>query len=227
MPANWAGSIGHRFSWRDSRSAIRASRASRKGRRASLRHGLNVSTLARTKEAVYLFKLRSQGVSLNLRQKVFLLLNEPTSSVEAFRLSIAMWVVILSSCACGGLETVDFITFQTGPGLWVAFRWVFNIFFSVEAAVRMAAYQGKNSRAWHDMFIWLDLIAVIPFWLRVAFSPHTLSGSSYLESSERTLMMRTFEACSAIRLLKLSRYFEGSALLVRAVQRSLAQLSVR
>ena len=38
--------------------------------------------------------------------------------------------------------------------------------------------------------------------------------------------MRLLEAFAAIRLVKLSRYFEGSALLVRAVNRSMAQLTV-
>ena len=70
------------------------------------RKRLSVSNLARTKAAARLFKMQSQGVELSKKQELYLLLNEPTSSQNAARLSYFFWFIILLSCFCEMIETV-------------------------------------------------------------------------------------------------------------------------
>ena len=190
------------------------------------RRVLAVSALARSKEAAYLFKLRTQGVELNRKQRIFLLLNEPSSSPEASHFAALMWVLVLLSAACSALETVPSITYHTGPGIWLAAKYAYNLFFTAEAVVRINTYQGTTRRVYHDVFIWLDLVAVVPFWLRIFFYPSTMATDEFLNTQNRALSIRFLESLGSARLLKLCRYFEGSALLIRAVARSMSQLSV-
>jgi len=74
-------------------------------------------------------------------------------------------------------------------------------------------------RALLDGFIWLELITIVPFVVRLA--THGGDVTPVLPKAQRVL-----ESLSSLRLLKLCRYYEGAGLLARAFYRSAEQLAV-
>ena len=82
-------------------------------------------------------------------------------------------------------------------------------FFTAEAVLRIACYIPLR-RVFLDPFIWLDCLTPLPFLIQTVLR----------------VQLPIMEAWSSIRLLKLCRYFESSALLAKAFQRSIDQLLV-
>ena len=136
-----------------------------------------------------------------------------------------MWVVLISYATCSTAETVVWLTDHTGPLPFLASHYLFNILFTIEAVLRVSCYIPAKA-AVYDVFVWLDWLTIIPFWVRRLGFSSTLNGNIYLETSQREEALRIFEALCSLRLLKLCRYYEGAALLVRAVNKSLKQLYV-
>ena len=68
-------------------------------------------------------------------------------------------------------------------------------------------------------------------WVRLAVRPASLTPAQYLlrtayNSPDVSFAVRVLEALASLRLLKLARYYEGAALLVRAMAKSAYQLLV-
>ena len=91
--------------------------------------------------------------------------------------------------------------------------------FSAEVFVRAAVARSPRALV-ADPYVWFDALAVLPCWLalgRAATRPSSGAGCGPVVSFLRTL--RTF------RLLKLARRYEGSVVIVRALERSLPALA--
>lgn len=167
---------------------------------------------------------RLRGEELSLRQRLFLILEEPASSVTAYCVSVLIRTLTVGSAAAVTMESLEVLTESTGPHVWLAFAVTFNVCFTVEALVRVACYEPSPLEARHDAFIWLDVLCVVPFWLRVCIDGAAASGEVYLYYGESMISLRVLEAFASFRLLKLCRYYEGAGLLMRAVGRSMEQL---
>lgn len=103
-----------------------------------------------------------------------------------------------------------------------------NFLFSGELLLRAACYIPLR-RVWRDGFLWLTLLAVVPFWVRFLAYRTTLEPSTYLvaqRDGSRPMVMRLTEALASARLFCLCRYYEGGKLLFRAVQQSMSQMGV-
>ena len=81
-------------------------------------------------------------------------------------------------------------------------------------------------RVYKDVFCWLDIITVIPFWIRFFVYPASLTPEFYLDNTTRSMTIRVLESLAMFRLLKLVKYYEGSILIARAVVKSVSQLLV-
>jgi hypothetical protein len=162
---------------------------------------------------------------LTLRESIFLLLADPSSSRAAWAFGVLMWVVILASSFCFVYETMNWVTDLTGSTLWLYARIGIQGFFSVEALVRTLTFVPFR-RAYTDVFVWLDILTVIPFWSRLILYPDSLTPEYYLDNAARSMLVRILESISMVRLFKLVKYYEGSRLIARAVLKSLSQLLV-
>jgi len=90
----------------------------------------------------------------------------------------------------------------------------FSIFFTAEFVVRVLVSESCRDMC-ADPFLWIDLAAVLPFWLEEAFS---LQGG---------VLFDILRAMRILRLLKLTRQFDHeSIILIRAIQISWEALIV-
>ena len=168
-----------------------------------------------------------QGKKITFRERMFLVMTEPSTGTAAKLVAIATWVIVGSEMIASIIETLDYVNESTGDAPWLYAKVGFNIFFNVESFIRIWSFFPRE-RAWADPFVWLDALTLIPFYLRVGFYPETLFDASKasLSQANRPLRMRLLEACQSFRMLKLCRYYEGAQLLNRAVAAAAVQLLV-
>lgn len=199
------------------RSAER--RSGNKKRRSSATQRLFASSgvQPRTPTAAHLLakRMRQPG-SLSFRERMFLVVEEPTSSLFArlFAMTVRLVVLvstvsaILASCRdpalAGGMLT------RWGAAPYDRIRFGAGCFFSFEAVVRVLFHIPLRHML-VDPFIWLDVLTPMPFLIQLLLP---------------SLSLPIMEAWSSIRLLKLCRYYEGASLLGKAVRRSIKQLVV-
>ena len=110
-------------------------------------------------------------------------------------------------------------------GVFISFEDFFNVVFSFEAGLRFVSYYPLSSGG-RDPILYLDVLTVLPFWLRLLVHPSSMTPDGYLDVSRRGMTIRVLEAFSSLRLLKLCRYYDGATLLVHAISHSLQQLFV-
>ena len=116
--------------------------------------------------AADLLALKARGFELSRRERLFLLMNEPASSQAAMWFGNLMWILIIAYSIFETCESVKWIADGSGPQLWKFLRYLFNIFFTCEACVRVTSFI-PWSEFWREPYIWLDILTVIPFWIRV------------------------------------------------------------
>ena len=79
-----------------------------------------------------------------------------------------------------------------------------NACFLAEACALAFVYIPRRA-ALRDPFIWLEVVAVLPFAIRSICYPHTLSTDRYLAYGEVPTALRVFESLSSVRVLKVCR----------------------
>lgn len=172
-----------------------------------------------------LVAIRQRGEPLTCREALFLVLNEPASGQKAFWWGRVMQIFLICSALATTYETVGFINEATGPDIWRMIKMGFNFFFTIEALLRIVCFIPLR-QCHRSAYVWLDLISIFPFYVRMFLYPDSLSADNYLSKSGAGITIRVFEALASLRLLKLCRYYEGASLLATAVGKSLKQLYV-
>jgi hypothetical protein len=111
----------------------------------------------------------------------------------------------LAACSLAGCaESVGRVTDFTGAAPWMWMRVYFIGFFTFEAALRMLSNAPLTRSLCQPMF-YLDLLVVLPFWLRLLLYPDSVHVATYLVPHARPVWLRVFEAAGEFRLMKLSR----------------------
>ena len=182
------------------------------------------SILAYNASSSRLLVARLKKARLNLRQRCFLLLYEPSSSTLAVVVSFILWSSLIFSMLSSMLESIRSLTDATGPLPWLVLRIGFNGIFTLEVLMRVVCHIPFNT-AWRDPYLWVGIGAVLPFWGRMLGSD-SLRTDTYLLAHERWMTTRLLESLASVRLVCLCRYYEGSDILFRAIGCSLAQLGV-
>ena len=171
-------------------------------RRSSLRSGLArvLSTSGvrpRTAEAARLLAHRAkQTKPLSLKEKIFLIVEEPSSSLLAKLFAFAVRFMTIGTTVAATLRTVEDpavlggLLRQWGDAPYLGIRSAGGFFFAVEAFVRVVVYQPFH-RCLLDPFIWLDLLTPLPFLIGLVLGEGSLP---------------ILEAWGSIRLLKLCRF---------------------
>lgn len=205
---------------RISRQSGRGSRASMVGAAARLFAPSGSQPRSAAAANLIAKRIRGHGFELSRRERLFLLLEEPSSSAHAHAFSMLVRVATLLATMSDVLESIPWVVARTGHAPWLAANVTFFSLFIVEACARVTCYV-PFKRVHRDPFIWLDILTVIPFLCRLL-----TAAALGTDISEASWGLHVFEAFGSIRLLKLCRYDEGAALLARAVSRSMAQLYV-
>ena len=228
----------HAFADLDTETALDAQRRlAAEGRKQSIfTHGISMANgrlremteahkATHTNDALRLMTQRNKGEKLTWREATYLLVNEPSSSISAYLFArFSACCVVL--CCCGSMmESVEYITTRTGSAMWLYLRLGFNIWFTVEAALRIFGTIPVR-RALLDYQVWLDLWSMAPFWMRAIAYPSSITLERYLLRHSRSLTLRSLEASSMTRLLKLSSHYYGAELLFTAVSRAARELLV-
>ena len=144
----------------------------------------------------------SEGFT-GFRKFLWAAFEDPDGSVFAFFLSmVIMALIVLSGIVCV-IETVP--RWRDEEALWFGFEVFFVMCFSIEFLLRMISCPVFLDFATSPMN-WVDLVAVLPFYISLA------SGGG--ESLKILRLARSF------RLLKLSRYSTGFTVVKKALEAS-------
>ena len=181
--------------------------------------------LLQTQAGSSLVALRERGEVLTWRESLYLVLNEPASGAAAFWFGRLMQVFLVGSALSSTYETVTSVNQATGPGLWIQIKIGFNLLFTAEMLVRIFTFIPFRS-ALRSGYVWLDILTVLPLYLRMMLYPSSMEEANYLTKAGAGITIRVVDSFVAFRILKLCRYFEGAEILARAVGKSMAQLYV-
>lgn len=187
-------------------------------------------TYAHSMQAATLLARRNRGLALTQRQRVFLFLEEPSAGRLSSWFSLFMTVTLLTAAVSSTLETLVFWQEWVGPNCFIVAEILFNSIFTCEALLRVATYTPFR-HVWRMPMLWLDVLTILPFWLRLWVVPASFAPDAYLSrhshpNDDVSFMIRVVGTLASWRLLKLARYYEGAGLLARAVAQSLRQLLV-
>ena len=123
------------------------------------------------------------------------------------------------------LQTVPGLVESSGPVVWLVLSIMFNLFFTIDAVLRIVSYQPPR-HILRDPFLVTGVLCVAPFWTRVLIAPASLRPEAFLSAMFSFPLLRIFESLETLRLLTLCRYYEGAGLLWLAVKSSAKQLGV-
>ena len=204
------------------KAGLQAAMSQLQERMFGARHG----TYAHSDQAALLFARLIRKENLSLRERMFLFLNEPGSSRFAFGFGFLMYVALICSAIAKTLETLEQFRqpSTTSEILFLVIYFLINLVFTIEALMRVVSHM-PFLRAYRSPILWLDVLTVVPFWVRLIWLPNTLKLGEYFDRSHDDVI-RVLDAFTALRLLKLARYYEGAQLLARGLYKSASQLLV-
>mmetsp|Transcript_70426 Transcript_70426/g.161597 ORF Transcript_70426/g.161597 Transcript_70426/m.161597 type:complete len:519 (-) Transcript_70426:114-1670(-) len=155
--------------------------------------------------------------------QLWLLLEEPSSSIAARLIMILITLAIFMSVAVTVLESTHYKQ-QWGKGFFDDSEKVFNIIFTVEIVLRFFVSKRRSDFfltqrrqiTQENFYNIVDLLSVVPFYISlVSKDVGEFAAFKFVSTLRPTL-----------RLLKVSRNFDGFALLVRSLEIAIPQLPV-
>ena len=151
----------------------------------------------------------------SFRTRILIFLDEPRSSVQAGVVFLITVLLILISVATVFVDSTvgsDEDTPQTVRVL----EWICSIAFSFEVLLRILCLDSVMSCA-SDIFMWIDLIAVLPFFIDIVF---------LLTPADEDVSLDFLRLMRLLRLLKLARHYESSRILLITMRNSAEGLLV-
>ena len=131
----------------------------------------------------------AQDQPVSFRERLFLVMTEPSTGRVAKLVATFSWLVVLADGAATILETEAAITEATGTMFWVYYKFAINFAFTVEAIVRFSCFI-PLAEAWRQPFTWLDLLTLIPFYVRIGFFWDTVApGTASLSQARRRRLL--------------------------------------
>lgn len=154
---------------------------------------------------------------LTLRQRAYLLMEEPSSSTAASVVTLLIAVCIVLSVAAFCAESIP--SMEKYRKMWFYLETFFVAVFTIEYLGRLWATvpdQRTLGEFVSDPFNMIDVLAIAPYYLGILMT-YTMGGPHGLD-------LRVLRALRLLRLLKLGRYSEQATIIVVALRRSGASL---
>lgn len=147
-----------------------------------------------------------------MRQRIYRIIFE--SGTRAGRIfDIALLWLILASVATVMLESVPEIRAQWGKQLYEV-EWLFTFLFTVEYVLRLVCVPERVNYA-RSFFGIVDFVSIAPTYLSLLFP-----------GAQSLLVLRAFRLLRVFRILKLGAYIGQSRILMHALRRSRAKITV-
>jgi len=130
----------------------------------------------------------------------------PDGSVVSHSINTYIMILICTSAIVAVVETLPSLRDLNG---WVQAEWFFVLNFTMEFVGRLLSNPSQKS-FWRNGMNYVDLAAILPFWLDVALAQSEVNLNS----------LRVLRLGRALRLVKLSRYSAGMRLVINALAAS-------
>ncbi|KAF4672687.1 hypothetical protein FOL47_000242 [Perkinsus chesapeaki] len=166
----------------------------------------------RSSRRILLDKFGGVGVTRSWRERLWLFMEEPNSSRMALAYSSMMSFIIVSSVTAIILQTVPE---YHNYGFWTTIDVVVNMIFTAELLIRVAVYPNRR-KFLRNFYNCIDILTILPFYIWVLF-PEAQEDAAF----ELINILRPI-----LRLLKVTRNFDGFQLLIRALSMSAESLPV-
>jgi hypothetical protein len=137
---------------------------------------------------------RSRLANAAIKEQVWALMNDPSSSRAAQLIAIAVMVLIVVSCSAFVAQTLPEYTNNTSPA-WNGIEWFCVAGFTLELGARYWSCPDRVAFLLSPLNL-IDILAVAPFYVEL-FLTASDSGST---------MLRTLRLVRVFRIFKLSRY---------------------
>lgn len=160
----------------------------------------------------------------SIATKIFVMLEEPNSSIQALIISLIINILILISTTTFVLETMPSM-YDVDPSVWSISELTCVIAFSADFVIRIICC--PNYKAFTSDFMnWIDFIAIVPFYLSLAL---TAAGVDVEDTALGNL--RVIRVLRLVRILKMFKSKEPDAtdlaeLVGGIAAKSLAALSI-
>lgn len=169
----------------------------------------------------------------NPKRQLYLLFEEPGSSMHAKVTSISILSTIVFSITCFVLETVPRL-FWIPRGIWMTVEVASTIIFTVEYSARLVVCEQGGGTKLQFMIRPMnicDLAAILPFYAEILVAYLSDGGAMadiFGEGSSPGILrgMRALRLVRLFRIFKLGRYSAGMRLMGGAIAQSLQALSL-
>ena len=149
---------------------------------------------------------------LHIKQKLYKVIFEADTRIGKF-FDLALLIVILLSILFVMLESVPSIENKYHDFLKIA-EWIITVIFSLEYIIRI--WIVKHPRKYIFSFYGIiDLLSVLPSYLAL-----------FLAGTQGLMVIRALRLLRVFRILKLNRYLNESAVIIRALRESRYKISV-
>ncbi|OQR97318.1 Voltage-gated Ion Channel (VIC) Superfamily [Achlya hypogyna] len=153
-------------------------------------------------------KISLQVKAPSLRVRIWLVLQDPTSSRLARVASLTLLVAVLVSGTVFVLQTEPAMT-PYAPALGVI-ETICMVLFSADFVVRLVCAPSTREFVL-DLFNWIDVASIIPFYLELFFKARHISSLASLR------VLRLFRVA---RIFKLSRYTSSAQMFFHSIRQS-------
>lgn len=150
-------------------------------------------------------------------EKMWLFLDEPTSGVWSYRFSIVMLGFIAVSTISFVMETVVSVKESLGADTFVVIEVICISGFTVEVVLRLVSTPSYRA-FFTDFFNWIDLMAVLPFYIEQMLDTADGAGSFGV--------VRVIRLVRIARVIKVSRYSTSIRIFSMAMISSVRPLSM-
>ena len=199
------------------------------------------------------FAGKKRAGTVTFRDKLYRFLDSPTSSIPAAAFGFFILIVSLSSVISfgvdstrqaisltssledamneQGLDETEILLLNSTSLRNKGANQGWNLFllsvFGVELLLRLFAYVSPLT----DFYVWVDIVTIAPLIMRISLSFARQGQSSltfFLGDTEdwKGIVVYLLTSLNALRLLKMTRYFLGSQVLIKTISNSMAAVIV-
>lgn len=185
--------------------------------------------VARREQELFGLKMANMGVTLkpvyNVRIQLYLLFEDPSSSVAAKLTSVFILLIIIFSIICLMCETLPIIKnpdsiYYVSKDIWYRFEILCSTVFSIEFVMRLSVCNVYRPFMdfWRRPANYFDLMAIVPFYLE--FMLTNAKAATFLRVLRAVRLSRLF------RIFRIGKYSRGLRLMASAILASMSALNV-